>query len=108
MEIQRNQEKRVKKERLLNEKIEEEERKLLTAQRKLESRRLLSALFWRIEVVFYLLWLEELSYLESVESLGCENLKTSENLKVWSNFVKLPTTLPGNSVYYLCSFLSLS
>ncbi|EFO20068.2 hypothetical protein LOAG_08421 [Loa loa] len=45
----RNQEKRLKKERLLNEMIAEEERKLLIAQRKLESRRLLSVLFWRIE-----------------------------------------------------------
>uniref|UniRef100_A0A0R3RPQ9 RRM domain-containing protein n=1 Tax=Elaeophora elaphi TaxID=1147741 RepID=A0A0R3RPQ9_9BILA len=46
---ERNQEKRLKKERLLNEMIAEEERKLLIAQRKLESRRLLSALFWKIE-----------------------------------------------------------
>ncbi|VDO36245.1 unnamed protein product [Onchocerca flexuosa] len=45
----RNQEERLKKERL-NEMIVKEERKLLIAQRKLESRRLLSALFWRIEV----------------------------------------------------------
>ncbi|OZC12456.1 hypothetical protein X798_00087 [Onchocerca flexuosa] len=44
----RNQEERLKKERL-NEMIVKEERKLLIAQRKLESRRLLSALFWRIE-----------------------------------------------------------
>uniref|UniRef100_A0A2K6VIZ4 RRM domain-containing protein n=1 Tax=Onchocerca volvulus TaxID=6282 RepID=A0A2K6VIZ4_ONCVO len=44
----RNQEERLKKERL-NEMIIKEERKLLIAQRKLESRRLLSALFWRIE-----------------------------------------------------------
>ncbi|CAG9535439.1 unnamed protein product [Cercopithifilaria johnstoni] len=45
----RNKEKRLKKECLLNEMIAEEGRKLLIAQRKLESRRLLSALFWRIE-----------------------------------------------------------
>ncbi|KAL3998197.1 hypothetical protein ACH3XW_14060 [Acanthocheilonema viteae] len=48
----RNQEKRLKKERILNEMMVEEEKKLLIAQRKLESRRLLSALFWRIEAKF--------------------------------------------------------
>uniref|UniRef100_A0A915PG22 RRM domain-containing protein n=1 Tax=Setaria digitata TaxID=48799 RepID=A0A915PG22_9BILA len=45
----RDQERRLKKHHQLNEVIAEEERKLLSAQRKLESKRLLSALFWRIE-----------------------------------------------------------
>uniref|UniRef100_A0AAF5Q018 A-kinase anchor protein 17A n=2 Tax=Wuchereria bancrofti TaxID=6293 RepID=A0AAF5Q018_WUCBA len=45
----RNQKRQLKKEHQLNEMIAEEERKLVIARRKLESKRLLSALFWRIE-----------------------------------------------------------
>lgn len=67
---------------------------MLIAQRKLESRRLLSALFWRIEVVFYLSSFNS----EFVPRLSLERLSQitiePENVKVMTLiFAKLSVTV---------------